>query len=212
MGQYVSSSPSQALFINIRYGVLYLGFFSDDTPANTTVTVNTWYHAAFVYDQTSRQQAIYMNGLLVGQSANSDSLETTSGIFTIGGASIGGSTHQDVYYSGYIDHLTISDRAKMPCEIYLDAILACYFTFDLAMFSIDSGPNFLHAVIANATSVFGRVNQALQLCSPLSYVAINEITALHVPSPTFTIAMWINPVSVTGGATLIHTSMLANGL
>jgi hypothetical protein len=140
-----------------------------------------------------------------------NSFAGTTGNFTIGGAYIGGSSTTTVYYSGYIDHFTISSRAKSACEIYLDAALACYFTFDSALSLNDSGPNFLTATNTGATSTTGRINQALQFSSSVSYITIEGISALTFSNTVFTISMWINPTNVVGGATLIHASTQSNG-
>ncbi|CAF1332186.1 unnamed protein product [Rotaria sordida] len=153
-----------------------------------------------------------MNGALVGQSSGVGPLQTTSGAFTMGGARIGGSTSLDVYYTGYIDHLTISNRMKSSCEIYLDAILACYLTFDSAVSIVDSGPNFLNVTNNGGTIVSGRVNQALQFSSSLSYVIVNGISALQSQYTVFTISMWVYPTNIINGATLIHASTLVDGL
>ncbi len=211
MGEYFGQTQDQCLFINIRYQKLFFGFFSDDTSGTTTLVINTWYHGAFVYDHTIRQRYIYLNGVLDRQTGVSNDFLGSSVPFTIGGAEIGGSTSPNVYYSGIIDHVTVSDRAKAACEIYLDANLACYFTFDSASSVVDSGPNFLIANNTGATAVNGRVNQALQFSSSLSYITVNGISALNFEYNFFSISMWINPTNVTGGATLIHASTQSNG-
>ncbi|CAF4044974.1 unnamed protein product, partial [Rotaria sp. Silwood1] len=209
VGECTTQKTDLCLFINIHKRVLFFGFFNDDTAGNTTVSPNQWYHAAFVFDNSTLKQYIYMNGLLVGRTS-ANLLQTTSGPFTIGGATIGGNTNLYVYYSGYIDHLTISYRAKTACEIYLNAALACYFPFDSNAPLLDSGPNFLTAINTGATSVIGRVNQAWAFTSSLSYILISGISAMLPQYNVFTISTWINPTSVTGGATLIHCASLAN--
>ena len=212
MGQYAAQATDQCLFLNLRNRLLYFGFFGDDTTGSTAVAVNTWYHAAFVYDNTTARRYIYLNGVLDGQSSAVNSLQTTSGPFTIGGGTIGGNTTLNVYYSGYIDHVTLSGRAKSACEVYLDATLACYFTFDSTSSLVDSGPNFLSAVNTGGTSMTGHVSQGLYFSSSLSLVTISGITALVPRYTVFTISMWVYPTSVTGGATLIHCASQSNGL
>lgn len=211
MGQYVSQSLRRCLFINIRNQVLYFGFFGDDTAGNTIVVINKWYHAAFVFDNSARTRIIYLDGVNIGMSTNVGPLQTTSGAFTIGGATIGGNTALNVYYTGYIDHLTLSYRVKSACEIYLDATLACYFPFDSPATLVDSGPNFLTASNTGATSTTGRLNQAWQFSSALSYITITGVSALLPQNTPFSISMWVNPTNVTGGGTLIHTASLSNG-
>lgn len=209
-GEYESQSFSECLFLNIRNRKLWHGFYYSDLSGNTNITTNKWYHAAFVYNNSTQQQLIYLNGLLDG-SRSASPLQVTTGAFTIGGARIGGNTNATVYYSGHIDHFTISSRAKSACEIYLDATLACYFSFDSSSSIDDSGPNFLIATNTGATSTSGRINQALQFSSALSFITINGISALTSSNTAFSISMWINPTSVIGGATLIHASSQSNG-
>jgi len=212
MGEYLGQTTDQCLFINIRNQTLFFGFFGDDTPANTTLVVNKWYHAAFVYDSTTLQRYIYLNGILDGQTTANGDFAGSSVPFTIGGAEIGGSMPLYVYYSGIIDHVTVSSRVKSSCEIYLDANLACYFTFDSASSVVDSGPNFLTANNIGATAMAGRINQALQFSSSLSYITINGISALKSENTVFSISLWINPTNVCGGATLIHAATQSDGL
>jgi hypothetical protein len=172
--------------MDIRSGNRYIEFFYDNTSGNTNILANQWYHAAFVYDNTTNQRHIYLNAMLDGNSS-AIILNTTTSNFTIGGAYIGRVFNPPVvYYYGYIDHFTFSSRAKTACKVYLDALLVCYFTFDSASSINDS--------------------------STLSYITINEISALLSTNTAFTISMWINPTSVTGGATLIHASTQSNGM
>jgi hypothetical protein len=41
-GEQQNTVSDQCLFLNIRYGVLYFGFFNDDTPGTTTISINEW--------------------------------------------------------------------------------------------------------------------------------------------------------------------------
>jgi hypothetical protein len=213
MGEYLSQTTDEVLYISLYQKSPYFGFFNDDTHGALNISTGMWYHLACVYDNTALQQSMYLNGLLVANSS-AHPLLVPSSPFTIGGADIGGRSPLSTYYSGYIDHLTISYRAKSSCEIYLDANLACYFSFDLASPLVDSGPNFLTATNTGATTVTGRVNQAFQFSSSMSYILVTGISALTTSNPTssFSISMWVNPTSITSGGTLIHASSSVNGL
>lgn len=211
MGIYQAQATDQCLFLNIRYQVPFFGFFNDDTAGATTLAINTWYHIAFVYDNSILRRYIYLNGVLDGQSAAVGALATVNLPFTIGGARIGGSTALDVYYSGYIDHVTVSSRAKSACEVYLDANLACYFKLDSVSTISDSGPNFLTGTNSGATLTTGRVGSAAQFSSVNTFITINGVSALRYEySNKFTVSMWIYPTSISGG-TLVHASTLSNG-
>jgi hypothetical protein len=43
---------------------LYFGFYNADCPGITPLTLNTWIHAAFVFDSTTLTQTIYLNGVV----------------------------------------------------------------------------------------------------------------------------------------------------
>ena len=212
MGQFTATSADLCLFLSIFTTRLYFGFFADDSAGNSILTPNTWYHVAFVFQNSTLQRSIYLNGILDSQVTALGPLRATSGNFTVGGARIGGRVPTlDAYYTGYIDHVTVSGRVKTACEVYLNANLACYFTFDSASSLVDSGPNFLTATNTGASVTSGRINQALQFSSSLSSITVSGISALASNSSTFSISMWISATTTSGGATLIHTSTQSNG-
>ncbi|CAF1199445.1 unnamed protein product [Adineta ricciae] len=211
-GECDSSSTDQCLLLNIRDMKLRLVFFSDDTAGTTNLTENKWYHATFVYDSTVKQQLIYLDGVLNNINTINNHFAATVAPFTIGGGPIGGDAQPFVYYSGYIDHFGIAYRVKTPCEIYLNAILFCYFPFDPTSFLSDSGPNYLSATNSNATQTTGKVKQGVQFLSLSSYITISGVNVLNALNSPFTISMWIKPVNLTGGGTLIHTSTRSDGL
>ncbi|CAF1613412.1 unnamed protein product, partial [Adineta ricciae] len=157
VGECQSSTNDHRLCLNVRYKLLRLVFFSDDTFAKTNLMINRWYHATFVYDSTVKQQLIYLNGVLDRNRTTSNHLSVTVALFTIGGGSAGGDSSPFVYYSGSIDHFGISYRVKSPCEIYLNAILFCYFQFESFSPLIDSGPNLINAINSNGIQTIGRV-------------------------------------------------------
>lgn len=213
-GQYEASRPSKALFLNIRNGKLFFSFYKDPTAGNTSITENQWYHAGFVYDIITGDQIIYLRGIIDGSSTAAP-LQANQYGFTVGGARIGGSTASKVYFSGYIDHFIVTQRPKAACEIFIDANLACRFTFDSNTLLDDSGPNGLAATTTGSLSLTnnGRVNQAIIFTSSLSYILVHGVSALRSTIYTaFTISMWINPSKIIGGATLIHVSTQSNGL
>ncbi len=148
-------------------GQLDIGFLNDDTISSTALQSNTWYHAAFVYDNDIRQRFIYINGNLNVQSATGVGLYLgTSGPIRIGGADIYGGLGV-LYQTGLMDHLTVSARAKIACEILNDATLAAYFPFDASF--TDTGPNFLTTTSSGASFTSGFVNQAAYLSGSGSY-------------------------------------------
>ena len=211
-GECSFTTTDQCLFFSIRNSILYMAFYNDDTNGITTLTTNQWYHATFVYDSTAKMQLIYLNGVLEKSGTVSNDFLDTSALFTIGRSSTNILVQTFVYYLGYIDHFQISYRVKTPCEIYMNAILFCYFSFDLPSFLTDSGPNYLSAANSNGISTIGRRNQGIQFSSAtLSYVTISGVNVLNSSTNSFTISMWIKPSNLTGGGTLLHTSTQSDG-
>ncbi|CAF1491443.1 unnamed protein product [Adineta ricciae] len=211
-GEWQASAYDECLFFNIRGNVLYMGFFYDDISGITTILTNQWYHATFVYDSTIKTQFIYLNGVLENSGKVYSDFLGTTGSFTIGGAHLGGLAPTYEYYPGYIDHFQISYRVKTPCEIYLNAILFCYFSFNLPSLLNDSGPNYLNAINSNGISTTGRMNEGIQFSSSsLSYVNISGVNVLNSSTNPFTISMWIKPLNVSGGGTVLHTSTQSSG-
>ena len=204
--QSLSNVGDECLFLMSRLGHLYMGFYSDDTQGSTTLQSNTWYHAAFVYDNDKRQRFIYLNGVLDGQSASGvGPYLGTSGSITIGSANVAGNIGTP-YFSGYIDQLIVYTRAKSTCEILNDATLAAYFPFDGNF--IDSGPNSLTLTSSGASFTSGYTNQAAYLSGSSSYIQISDLTNLGQRNYPFSIAFWIYPI-VKG--VLVHISASSIG-
>jgi len=91
VGLCLSEVTSSCLHINIRNTKLYFGFYYNDDQGATTILLNQWIHAAFVFDVTTMKQTIYLNGFQDGQHTASNVLGVTAGNFTIG-------TNQAVHY------------------------------------------------------------------------------------------------------------------
>ena len=60
--------------------VLSLNFFNSDCEGVTALTVNTWIHAAFVFDSATLTQKVYLNGMLENscQATSAINLTTTT--------------------------------------------------------------------------------------------------------------------------------------
>jgi hypothetical protein len=155
----VPNTERECLFLVSTFGKLYMGFFDNDTPSSTILQNNTWYHAAFVYDNDIRQRFIYLNGILDAQSATGvGPYLGTTGSMTIGGANVDGTIGKP-YFSGYIDELMVYTRARTACEILNDATLSAYFPFDGSF--TDSGPNSVPLTSSGASFITGYTNQGI---------------------------------------------------
>lgn len=69
VGLCISPVSDQCLHLTIRNSSgmyrLHMSFFCDEFSGNTSVPLNQWTHAAFVFDLNSYQASIYQNGILV---------------------------------------------------------------------------------------------------------------------------------------------------
>lgn len=114
------------------------------------------------------------------------------------------------YLNAYVNHFTISSRAKSACEILNDAKLVAYFPFDSGSL-IDVGPNMIGATAAGQTTITGKRNQALSFTGngATSYFQMGGLTALGTSNSAFSIALYINPAVLYGS--VVHVSMFASG-
>ncbi len=77
---------------------------------------------------------------------------------------------------------------------------------------VDSGPNSLSATTQSTSTISsGHFAQALSFSgSSSSYFQINDLTSLGISNRSFSISLWIQPVSLSG--VLVHVSSNASGL
>jgi hypothetical protein len=72
--------------------------------------------------------------------------------------------------------------------------------------------NFCNGISSGTTLVSaGRVGQALSFASNTSYFQSQCLPRTRAYYPAFTVSMWINPTSTTGGGSLMHISLYSNG-
>lgn len=107
--------------------------------------------------------------------------------------------------------MTVSSVAKSACEILDIATLVAYFTFDSALFLVDSGPNALQVTTSSTSSVAnGRIAQGIIFNSSLSsYFQVSGFTALGINNRSFSISLWIRPLFLSG--VIVHVSGNATG-
>ncbi|CAF1498261.1 unnamed protein product, partial [Didymodactylos carnosus] len=150
--------------------------------------------------------SICLNGVLDGSRSCGTYYKGTSGDLTIGTTNDSITTQ---YFSGRIDQVLLTIRAKTATEILDDATLTAFYSFDSGSF-YDSGPNKINGFGFNTSVVSGKVGQAIQFAQNYSYFQITGLQLLGIPNQPYSIALWIKPtVSVNG--TLIHTSNTTTG-
>ena len=97
------------------------------------------------------------------------------------------------------------------CEALEQATLAAYFKFDSASPYNDSGPNTIDTTFSNTTIISGYRNQAISLTgTSSSYFQASGLTSLGISNQAFSIALWIQPQTLSG--TLVHLSSSVAGI
>jgi hypothetical protein len=208
----------QCLSYTIRSQVLYQGFYNDDKAGTTNMLtfLQQWVHVAFTYDLTTRLRQIYLNGIPepTGYTNGLTSALQGGPYIGIGGsATIGRNILLNAsfnYLNAYVDHFSISNRAKSPCEILNDATLVAYFPFDSGSL-VDIGPNMLSGTAAGQTMITGERNEALSFTGigSTSYFQTHGLTALGTTNSSFSIGLYINPIVLNGS--IVHVSSNSNG-
>ena len=186
---------------------LHMGFWFDDVDGTTILIPYKWYHVAFVYDYDRREQLIYSNGIPENIMI-SDSTAPHLYLGQTSNATIGGTPTFSANFVGYIDHVSVTYRTKAANEILDDASLVAYYSFDCGS-TLDSGPNLLHGSATGYTFILGRINGAIDFNSSTAYFQASGFTALGTSNQSFSVALWIKPIIVSG--TLVHLSSLSTG-
>jgi hypothetical protein len=225
-----SATSYQCLYVVIRTisanQYLYFGFYNADCLGNTTLTLNQWIHAAFVFDMASLTQSIYLNGILDNSCTVSSPIMAATGSGTIGTvpaliSAINMNFYQvsllqfyesrlyGISIKGYMDQLTITKRAKSSCEIREDATLVACFLFNAAAPYTDFGPNSLFSSELSTSIVSSGYSYDAIAFNNISYFQASDFTALGFASEAFSIILWVRPRSVLGP--IVHVSQLSNG-
>jgi hypothetical protein len=83
LGMCQSGSNDYCLQLLIRSQKLYFGFYGDDLTGGTAISLNQWINVAFVFDATTKQQTIYLNGYSDGSRTANNVLLLKAGNVTI---------------------------------------------------------------------------------------------------------------------------------
>ncbi|CAF0965942.1 unnamed protein product [Adineta ricciae] len=208
VGLCPSEVIDHCLHINIRHGLLYFGFYYDDVRGGTSISLNRWIHVAFVFETTTNMQTIYLNGYPDAAKPTVNVLQVSTGAFTI--ATNERVSYPDNFFQGYIDELTITQRAKSLCEIVERATLAAYFKFDTSAPYSDSGPNRVPTLSSATSIVAGNKSQSVSFTgTSSSYFQTWGYTSFGITDHPFSITLWIQPRTLAG--TLVHLSSTASG-
>jgi hypothetical protein len=197
-----NSCQDQCLYLIIRNYKLYMGFTLDDVIGSTVLTINTWYHVAFVYDYSTRTQSLYVQGALDTSRSSAGPYQGQSGATVIGSSFLSAST-----FNGYIDNMKLATLAKSASKILVGAQMVVHYSFDASSLTHDVGPNQMNSTLSNANVVTGRVGQGLAFSgSSTSYLQTYGFYQLGQSNKAFSFAMWLYPYSINGGVLIQKTS------
>ncbi|CAF1497964.1 unnamed protein product [Adineta steineri] len=192
----------KCLHLVMKAGLLYLNFYYDDAVSNTQLNSGQWYHVAFVYDRSTSQQLIYLNGTLdASRIAKSPYIGNAHQIIL-------GAVPPISWYptnDGLIDELIFVSRVKNSSEILDEATLVAYYTFDNTF--NDSGPNNINNINSTSTKFDpnGQFNQALFFASSTySYFQTTGFYYLGQSSYSYSFSLWIYPTVI--GGTILQVS------
>jgi hypothetical protein len=112
-----------------------------------------------------------------------------------------------------IDQFTISaGTVRSTCQIYNDASLIAYYPFDTTGTYNDYSTALANGVTAGTTVISaGHIGQAISFSSNTSYFQSHCFPKMRTNEQSFSFSLWINPISTSGGGTLVHLSTTVNG-
>ena len=208
VGQCQSLNTSKCLHLTVRYARLHLGFYNDGLDGVTNLTASRWYHIAFLFDCTTRNQSVYLDGVLDATRQSNYTYRATNGSLTIGMSTVRSPTS---YFNGLIDQFSYTKRSKTPDEILRDATLTLYVSFD-SNSTNDQGPFRINgSLVGNTSFVSGRQGQALQISDvPDSFFATQGFVLLGTRSQPYSFSIWIKP-TLLRKSSILHMSRWDTG-
>ncbi len=103
----------KALQAIVRKARPRMGFFENDTPSDTELKPNVWYHLSWRYDKAKQEQALFINGKL-------DKALTGRTSFSGTGKLAIGRWNGDRYFKGFIGEVRIWNEARSEADIRAD--------------------------------------------------------------------------------------------
>ena len=197
IGQCQSSTPNQCLHLTLRAGKVRMSFFSNACNGIKTLTVNAWYHLAFVYDYSRASQMIFIDGVVECNRSNSTALQVTNVTFIP--MTIGYTSPLDPYFfDGLIDQLSLVEWVKNTSDILDDATLVARYSFDNGS-SDDTGPNEINGIGMNTSFQ----SNSILFNQTSSYFQSTGFVLLGVHNRSYSFSIKIRPFR-TNQSTILH--------
>lgn len=207
-----SSILDECLQLNIFNNTLWFTFGNDDIISNTALFLNTWYHIGFVYDTSTNRKSLYLNGFLDQTQNSSGLLRVTPINMTFGCLTTDNGNNYRNYFTGYLDQISFTYRAKTANEILDDATLVLYYRFRSNELLLDSGPNKINGTFGNTVSLpSGVVDQAIDLSVNASYFLATNLVLFGTSSWPFSLTFWYKRHLSTSDSMIVRLSTTLTG-
>ena len=183
-------------------------FFDVPTVRTVSLNNNSWYHIAGIYDITTGNRSIYLNGIKNSEQ-NVTMYEGNTTNITIGWAS----HMSNSYLNGFIDRLSLINQAMSADEVLQEATLTAYYSFNTSI-EQDSGPNRLHGSGYNvnlANSSLGDHALRFSNNSNGSYFQAENFLLLGFSNYNFSISFWILPIQSGRNSSVLFMSWSNGG-
>ena len=197
IGQCQSMNASRCLHLTLRSGKVRMSFFSNACDGTKILSINTWYHLAFVYDYSRTSQTIYIDGIIECNRTSAPPLQVFNSTFTP--MTIGYTSPLAPYYfDGLIDQLSVVEWAKSTSEILNDATLVARYSFENYSYD-DTGPNGMNGFGRNIT--FG--SNGILFNENNSYFQSTGFVLLGISNRSYSFSIWIYPF-LTNQTTILY--------
>jgi len=199
---------TQCLGLYIVNDWAVFNFFDVPTVRTVSLNNNSWYHIAGIYDITTGNRSIYLNGI-----KNSEQ-NVTMYEGNITNITIGWASHMiNSYLNGLMDRLSLINQAMSADEVLQEATLTAYYSFNTSI-EQDSGPNRLHGSGYNVNLTNSSLgDHALRFSnnSNGSYFQAENFLLLGFSNYSFSISFWILPIQSERNSSVLFMSWSNGG-
>lgn len=193
-GQGSSTTSGATIQAGYRAGsdIAFVEIFNDVSIEHTVVSVSSWNHWVFSFNNSNLTLTAYLNGEQVGQTIANSSLNAI-GTLTIGRSIINGPAD----FLGMLDDVKIWDRELAASEVnalHLSENIALEYIFSGN--ADDQSGNGVQGSLPNGGTYvndrFGNVTSALDLDGDTQYVSADNSNSPVISGNVVTFSAWIN--------------------